>query len=132
MFYDPKKHVKLKDLATHLKITYESMYLKQLRLGIKGMKAIDKETGKRIVIFTNAQAKAIMEKTAKKMPSTRITVIDATKQLNTTKKNMNKALLALHITPVRMRREYNKGNRAVLTIPKSALKRIKEQLHDLQ
>lgn len=129
MYYNPKKHVKLKDLAEKLKITYESMYLKQMRLGIKGMKVIDKTNGKKIVVFTNAQAKKLTEKTAKKMPVTRMSVLEAITQLKTNKKDMNKALSSLKITPIKMRREYLQGNRTVLTIPKTALKKLKKALN---
>lgn len=124
--YDPKKHVKMTDLSKELKITYHSLYDKQVRLNIKAIKVLDPSTNRKVVVFTKESAKKIRTLTAKPISGKRIPLKKLRQELNIPRGRLLKTLETLKISPKKMR--IPPENRAVLTIASTSIARIKKAL----
>jgi murein tripeptide amidase MpaA len=126
--FDPKKYIKMSDLAEKMGIAYQSLHVKQQRLQIWAVATRNPETGSVIIAFTNADAKKLMEKSARKATDSRVFIKDLEKTLNVSRPKLLSTLKKLNIQPSKRRDE--DGNRASLTIAESAVKKVRKHLHD--
>jgi hypothetical protein len=126
--FDPKKYIKMSDLAEKMGIAYQSLHVKQQRLQIWAVATRNPETGSVIIAFTNEDAKKLMDKSARKVTESRVFIKDLERKLNVSRPKLLNALKKLKIEP--SKRRDDEGNRAALTVAESVVKKIKKQLQE--
>jgi hypothetical protein len=132
--FDPKKHVKLSDLAKKCRISYQSMYLRQEKDGIKAIvtrqlsdakKGEKSYAGVEVIAFTKKDAKRIEENSPKQMRTDSVTFSEMEKEFDISRPKLTGFLLKLKITPTK--RQGN-SNRQTLTVTKAQYNQIKQEI----
>ncbi len=127
--FDPKRYVKLSDLAKELKADYRSIFTKQKRLGLFATKCdID---GRDVVCFKNETADKIRKSTAPFIGKNQIQIQDIEKKLKVARPDMLQVLNKLKITPEKRRQVNVKVPRSVLVVRKNAVNKIKAAVKTL-
>jgi hypothetical protein len=121
--FDPKKHIKLSELAKRCNISYQSMYLRQKRSAVKAIAT--NYNGVEIIVFLKSDAKKIEENNPKKMRADNVTFSEIEKEFDISRPKLMNVLLRLKIAPVK--RQADK-NRQTLTVTKTQYGRIKKEL----
>jgi len=121
--YDPRKHIKLSELARQCNISYQSMYLKQKRTKVKAFAA--NNNGVEVMVFSLADAKKIADAKARPMRKDSIPLKDLEKELQVSRPKLTNVLLKLRISPVK--RQGN-DNRQTLTVTSTESQKIREAL----
>lgn len=121
--FDPRKHIKLSDLAKKCKISYQSMYLKQKRSNIKALAT--NHNGVEVIAFTLADAKKIEKDKAQPMRKDSVPIKDIEEKYNVSRPKLTNVLLKLRISPVKRQ---GQNNRQTLTVTRSESKKIAKEL----
>ena len=128
--FNPKKFVKLAELAREMGVNYRSIFLKQKRLAIFATKCLDKKTDRLVVCFTHAQAKQIKKATADSFnPKTHTEIRAIEKEFKLTRAKIKKVLDKLGLKPIKARKNDKAGNpRSILVVKNCYVKRIKSAI----
>lgn len=128
--YNPKKFVKLAELAKELGVNYRSIFLKQKRLGIFAVKCLERKTDRLVVCFTHAQSKKIKKSTADSYnPKTQTEIRAIEKEFKLTRAQIKRVLAKLGVKTIKARKNDKNGNpRSVLVVKNCFIKRIKSAI----
>jgi len=130
IIYSTRLFIKLSDLCRELNMNYRSLFMKQKRLGIFSLKALDKKTGRLVVCFTNKQANELRKLTAPYILKSQIELKPIEDDYKLTRPQMLKVLKKLSINPEK-RRRHEENPRSVLVIKKTFEARIRRTIETM-